>query len=193
MVFPTKGPDGSLVHKCGCCRLFFGTEELRQQHEVFMHKDKLYCKECDKMFKCPDSLVVHNQQAHIVLPLTTSTASTPTTAVTTSPQQRKYQYVCPRCGRKFSSKLALTDHERSKCGDSPVYKCNVCDKSYHSAGSLKTHSTVHTGELPHLCNFCGKAFRTQGQVKVHERKHNGEKPFQCEVSIRYKVKIDFFG
>lgn len=153
-----------------------------------MHKDKLHCKECDKMFKCPESLLVHNRQIHIALPVA-STTSAPTTAATTGPQQRKYQYVCPRCGRKFSSKLALNDHERSKCGDSPVYKCNVCDKSYHSAGSLKTHSTVHTGELPHLCKFCGKAFRTQGQVKVHERKHNGEKPFQCEVSVSLRSKL----
>lgn len=145
------------MHKCGCCRLFFGTEALRQQHEIFMHKDKLHCMECDKMFKCPDSLVVHNRQTHIASPVATNTNSaTTTTALKTSSQQRKYEYVCPRCGRKFSSKLALNDHERSKCGDSPVYKCNVCDKSYHSAGSLKTHSTVHTGELPHCCKFCGK-------------------------------------
>lgn len=191
-LFTYLGPDGSLVHKCSCCRFFFGTEELREQHEIISHKDKLFCKECDKMFKYPDSLVTHNKQIHVA-PLVTVTV---TNTSTTSPQQRKYEYVCPICGRKFSSKLALNDHERSKCGDSPVYKCNVCDKSYHSAGSLKTHSTVHTGELPHLCKFCGKAFRTQGQVKVHERKHNGEKPFQCEVSATFssippKHKLNF--
>lgn len=191
LLLPLIGPDGLLVHKCGCCRLFFATEELREQHEIFMHKDKLHCKACDIMFDSADGLVVHNQQSHITLPMAAGTIQTTSkTTVTTSPEQRKlYQYVCPRCGRKFSSKLALSDHERSKCGDAPLYKCNVCDKSYHSAGSLKTHSTVHTGELPHLCNFCGKAFRTQGQVKVHERKHNGDKPFQCEVSVKTECNV----
>lgn len=38
-------------------------------------------------------------------------------------------------GRNFSSKVALSDHERSNCGNSPIYKCNVCRKSYHSAGT----------------------------------------------------------
>lgn len=85
-------------------------------------------------------------------------------------------------GRNFAAKIALSDHERSECGKQPIYKCNVCDKSYHSAGSLKTHQTVHTGVLAHLCKHCGKAFRTQGQVKVHERSHTGSKPFKCEVS-----------
>lgn len=84
-------------------------------------------------------------------------------------------------GRKFTSKIALSDHERADCGHAPLYKCNFCDKCYHSSGSLKTHQSIHTGKLPHLCNFCGKAFRTQGQVTVHARKHTGEKPFGCEV------------
>lgn len=93
------------------------------------------------------------------------------------------KFMCKKCGRKFASKVTLTDHEDSNCGNSPTYKCNECGKSYHSAGSLKTHSTMHTGEKPHKCQFCEKTFRTYGQVKVHERKHNGDKPFECTVSI----------
>lgn len=74
----------------------------------------------------------------------------------------------------------MSDHERADCGRAPIYKCNDCEKSYHSAGSLKTHQLIHSGDLPHTCKFCGKGFRTQGQVKVHERSHNGEKPFTCD-------------
>lgn len=83
-------------------------------------------------------------------------------------------------GKKFCSRVAMSDHERADCGRSPIYKCNHCNKFYHSAGSLKTHQLIHSGDLSHLCNFCGKGFRTQGQVKVHERSHNGEKPYKCD-------------
>lgn len=102
--------------------------------------------------------------------------------------------MCPQCGKNFTSKVALSDHERAKCGTSPIYKCDVCEKFYHSAGSLKTHQTIHSGTMPHLCNYCGKPFRTQGQVKVHERRHNGEKPFKCEVSknLTFFFSSNFF-
>ncbi|XP_037045927.1 zinc finger protein 665-like [Bradysia coprophila] len=158
------GENGTLIYKCSCCSMWFASTTECENHQNELHKDKLFCKPCNKMFKEPDNLVAHNRYSHSNVPH--------------SP--KKYTFVCPNCGRNFSSKVALSDHERSNCGNSPIYKCNVCHKSYHSAGSLKTHSTVHSGDLPHLCKYCGKAFRTQGQVKIHERKHNGIKPFKCE-------------
>ncbi|KAJ6642937.1 Zinc finger protein, partial [Pseudolycoriella hygida] len=158
------GENGTLIFKCSCCSTWLNSAVECESHQSELHKDKLFCKQCNKMFKEPDNLVAHNRYSHSDVPH--------------SP--KKYTFVCPNCGRNFSSKVALSDHERSNCGNSPIYECKICRKSYHSAGSLKTHSTVHSGELPHLCNYCGKAFRTQGQVKIHERKHNGLKPFKCE-------------
>lgn len=121
------------------------------------------------------------------------------------PPKKKYSFICGKCGKSFTSKVALSgkflvfnkneyliiqlllllDHERSNCGEKPIYKCEDCGKHYHSAGSLKTHQTLHVGVMPHLCNYCGKAFRTVGQVKVHERSHNGIKPYKCDVSKNY--------
>lgn len=161
------GEDGSLQHKCSCCRQWFASSEQCEQHELSEHKDKLCCSQCNKTFKEPDNLTAHFRYVHSKEEI----------------EPKKYLFVCPRCGRKFSSKVTLSDHERSNCGNAPIYKCDMCNKSYHSAGSLKTHQTIHTGELPHVCKYCGKGFRTNGQVKVHERKHNGEKPYKCEVSI----------
>lgn len=92
----------------------------------------------------------------------------------------KRSHMCLKCGRNFSSKTVLSDHERSDCGAKPVYVCDMCNKGYHSAGSLKTHKTMHTGELNHVCSYCGQTFRTAGQVKIHSRKHTGEKPYKCK-------------
>lgn len=85
-------------------------------------------------------------------------------------------------GRNFNTKMSLSDHERSKCGKKPLYRCEFCDKFYHSAGSLKTHSSIHTLEMKYECSFCDKTFRTNGQLTVHVRIHSGDKPFKCEYS-----------
>lgn len=83
-------------------------------------------------------------------------------------------------GKKFASNYALADHENSDCGRSPNYKCDDCGKFYHSAGSLKSHRLIHTGEMAFVCTTCGKAFRNKGQLKIHSRCHSGEKPYRCE-------------
>lgn len=82
-------------------------------------------------------------------------------------------------GRSFNSKVALSDHERSNCGQSPIYQCHYCEKNYHSAGSLKCHMTIHTNAMDFECSFCPKQFRTKGQLTVHLRSHTKEKNFKC--------------
>lgn len=92
-------------------------------------------------------------------------------------------FICLKCGKKCFSRSAFREHEASNCGETRRYRCDICNKFYYSLGSLKTHKTVHTGDLPFLCSYCGKSFRTKGEHAVHSRKHTGEKPFKCHVSI----------
>lgn len=82
-------------------------------------------------------------------------------------------------GRSFNTRVALSDHERSNCGKNPIYSCKYCDKKYHSAGSLKCHTTIHTLELNFACDHCPKKFRTKGQLVIHQRTHTKDKPFKC--------------
>lgn len=132
-----------------------------QEHARNAHADRLKCNYCDKVFKQVDCKTAHIRKLHMNI------------------AAKKYTFVCSKCGKKFNSHSALCDHEQADCGTAPLYKCQNCDKSLHSLGSLKIHQLIHTGDLPFSCSFCNKQFRTQGQVKVHERKHNGERPFKC--------------
>ncbi|GAB0088979.1 uncharacterized protein DMENIID0001_034480 [Sergentomyia squamirostris] len=155
------GPDGNLHVKCRVCKEYFQDHDKEKEHRLLKHKDKITCKDCNKMYRDENHLQVHIRNCHSIVPV------------------KKNQHLCGRCGKSFTSKTAMLDHERSDCGKSPIYQCNVCKKFYHSAGSLKTHRNIHDNVLPNLCKYCGKGFRTQGQLKVHERIHTGEKPFAC--------------
>lgn len=157
------GPDGTLVHKCTCCSRYFETAEESRQHALATHRDRLECSICQKQFQDPDCLQGHIRYAH-----------------RGAKEKRRLSFVCLRCGKRFTSRSVLTDHERSNCGDSPIYECETCGKHYSSYGAWKVHKELHKDQLQFVCSYCMKRFRTKGQLKIHERSHTGEKPFRCE-------------
>lgn len=157
------GPNGIYIHKCPCCSKYYETEEEAREHAMEQHRDRLECSVCDKVFKEPEGLTGHIKYFH-----------------RGHKMSKHSTHVCPKCGKQFSTRTAVTDHERSNCGKNPLYQCEVCMKNFHSSTSLKNHYTLHTDEFPFSCQYCGKSYRTNGQVKVHERSHTGEKPFACD-------------
>lgn len=159
--YPKIGKSGELSIKCSCCAKYFATKFKMQEHARNEHEDRLKCNYCNKIFKQVDCKTAHIKKVHMKI------------------ATKKYTFVCSKCGKKFNSHVALSDHEQADCGTAPLYKCDRCDKALHSLGSLKIHQLIHTGDLPFSCGFCQKRFRTHGQVKVHERSHSGEKPFKC--------------
>lgn len=160
------GKEGNLIHKCNCCSLYFRTTDEMENHQIESHADRLVCdvEDCQKRFDHPEKLFSHKKYSHSEKKL----------------QPKKYSFVCAVCGRNFNTKVALSDHERSNCGKNPIYKCEYCERFYHSAGSLKVHLTVHSLELNYMCSFCQKKFRTKGQLTVHNRIHLMLKPFKCK-------------
>jgi KRAB domain-containing zinc finger protein len=133
------GTSGTLIHKCSCCTKYFATEEGAEAHQLQEHLEKLECQFCQKRFKDPDATNAHIRHSH-----------------SDQKDLKKNYFMCNMCGKNFNSRTAVSDHERSNCGQTPLYKCDVCDKHYHSAGSLKTHRGLHEDSLPFICKYCGK-------------------------------------
>ncbi|GAB0088971.1 uncharacterized protein DMENIID0001_034400 [Sergentomyia squamirostris] len=156
------GPDGRLRSKCNLCGEFFDNNSMLREHKKTTHKDEVTCNSCKKTYSNEQSLQHHIDLRH-------------TKKIT------RRTLLCGKCGKNFTSKTALVDHERSDCGKNPIYPCDICKKNYRSAGSLKLHKTVHDppGTEAFGCKYCEKRFRTKNHMLIHERVHTGEKPFVC--------------
>ena len=55
------------------------------------------------------------------------------------------------------------------------HECDVCEKRFTRADSLKTHMRIHTNERPYECDVCEKRFTTSGNLTNHMCIHTNEK------------------
>ena len=67
------------------------------------------------------------------------------------------------------------------------YDCELCNKTYKAAQSLKAHVEIaHEGKpKPSIrCPVCDKSFESSTGVKRHvSAVHEKKRPFQCEICL----------
>jgi len=49
------------------------------------------------------------------------------------------------------------------------HECDVCEKSFTRADSLKRHVRIHMNEKPYECDVCEKRFTQSSNLKRHKR------------------------
>ncbi|CAL1273948.1 unnamed protein product [Larinioides sclopetarius] len=100
------------------------------------------------------------------------------------------------------SHATLTVESRNQKTNEREYKkfhCDFdgCERTYSTAGNLKTHQKRHKGEYTFICTEegCGKTFLSSYSLKIHVRVHTREKPYGCDVngcekafSTRYRLR-----
>ncbi|XP_023320079.1 zinc finger and SCAN domain-containing protein 2 [Eurytemora carolleeae] len=148
------------LQKCDKCEKYYPPKYLATRHILVHQEGKNFkCKVCEKSFKTPENLKVHNR-IH-------------------GPDDVKYTHCCDLCGRRFTQKANLESHMRVHTGLRP-FSCDFCEKSFSQKGNLDEHRRTHTGEKPYVCDICGSRHTRKGELLLHIRCiHTHERPFQC--------------
>ncbi|XP_069697090.1 zinc finger protein 37 homolog isoform X3 [Periplaneta americana] len=90
------------------------------------------------------------------------------------------RFKCDLCEKYFSHAASLKRHVLKHTSNTS-YKCNICGRSFFDEDHLNRHTRVHTGEKAFKCDVCGMCFSQPSYIIRHKRRHTGEKPFKCDV------------
>ncbi|XP_046539706.1 zinc finger protein 547-like isoform X1 [Equus quagga] len=122
-------------------------------------------------------------------------------------ENRQNYYKCTQCGKAFSNKQILVDHEKIHSGEklyeyrecrmvflrkshldqeqkvhteARLYEHPECEVFFKQICGLSDHQRIHTRpRRPFECSQCGKAFLRLSQLTGHQKIHTGERPYGC--------------
>ncbi|KAM7283577.1 zinc finger protein SNAI2 [Ixodes scapularis] len=103
----------------------------------------------------------------------------PPSAMRTTLSNGDAYYVCPECGKRYSTSSNLARHRQThrSVTDKKARQCPHCSKVYVSMPAFSMHVRTHGQGCQ--CPFCGKCFSRPWLLQGHIRTHTGEKPFKC--------------
>jgi uncharacterized Zn-finger protein len=148
--------------KCKKCpKTMTSVRKMKMHEQVHLPDDKklIYpCPyaECDKKFSKSVNIQAHVKAIHA----------------------KERPYLCSNCGKSFSTKGALKEHQIIHSDQYP-YTCSYCPKKFKNLPRLKTHEDIHD-KTQYICNICGISLNTKRTLKSHLVVHSDAKRFKCE-------------
>ncbi|XP_055645604.1 zinc finger protein 676-like [Toxorhynchites rutilus septentrionalis] len=99
---------------------------------------------------------------------------------------------CPTCGKKCKTQEIFKTHVSYH--EEPSLPCEICGKLLRNRRSMWKHMKYHDKpeDRKHVCDICNKRFAVAYTLRVHKRIHTNEKPFSCphcEKRFQYKCLL----
>ena len=79
--------------------------------------------------------------------------------------------VCDICGHVSKYARDLKKHKKSVHEKIYDHECTYCGKKFSNKGNLNQHESVHTGITQFQCHLCGKQCRRKSELEKHLTQH----------------------
>ncbi|KAF5277820.1 hypothetical protein FQA39_LY18429 [Lamprigera yunnana] len=150
--YPFKNYLMDVVYRCDVCSSEFDNCFQYLDHQETHDGDPVFqCDKCSEIFTLRKELVQHD---------------------------KNHQTSCKFCGKlvlKSSMNLHLVKH-------TDKFRCSRCGGRFNSNAALSQHIiTVHTAIKDHICEICGKRFSSQTAMRVHMKSHSDERMYPCKL------------
>lgn len=159
--------------------------KLREPGVGRSRRNKSYsCMFCEHIFNKKGSLKEHERTVHTEI---TCSQCEPKKIFSNIRYYKKHQqvhkdktFMCKECGRLCPTAGSLKIHEMIHTGEKP-FSCNTCGESFRRIEYLNRHKKMHSDERPFTCNICGHSFKVKTGLTRHLRLHLDEWPFPCDI------------
>ncbi len=84
--------------------------------------------------------------------------------------------------QKEASKLNPVSTDPIQTKQAQAARCHLCQKTFKTQQSLKTHFAIHSGILPFKCPTCERSFSQKGAMKTHAAKCKNINPTHSPVN-----------
>jgi len=82
------------------------------------------------------------------------------------------QFVCDICGHISKYAKDVRKHKKFVHERILEHMCKWCGKKFSNKGNLNQHEVIHTGITPFQCHVCGKQCRRKSELEKHIQTHD---------------------
>ncbi|XP_037952876.1 zinc finger protein 2 homolog [Teleopsis dalmanni] len=138
-----------------CGKSIRGLGTLRQHMELHIYKNSpIQCKECGIKVTTKYGLTRHIRKIHSI--------------------ENNQKTTCDICFKVSPSISAHKYHMDYMHKAKRKHICNICDKAFKRAITLKEHMTTHNGGTLYTCSHCPKTFNSRANMYSHRKKVHRE-------------------
>ncbi|XP_044268277.1 PR domain zinc finger protein 15-like [Tribolium madens] len=169
-------------HRCNLCDRSFTQPKYLSRHLGAIHNKKYSCVSCGKNYYSNKELLEHNcskipiaDKERFMCPICDKLFFREIylkrhlkTHDQKGRNSKPTQITCDICGLNL---IYTSYFSHKKKHEEPSYVCEVCNKKFHRADSLREHILVHQSN-EYECNICHKKYKTKKALNYHIKQHN---------------------